>query len=271
MKKSFQIQYVSDIHLEHHDKYNEGQITPSMFLKPSAPYVALCGDIGIPELKAYETFVHWCSENFEKVFLVAGNHEYYTYRCPIKNDIATKQKKIRDLVEQYSNVHFLECDSYLLQEYNIRILGCTLWSDTSHGDEEKIILGMNDSRNIYEKGQDPLLPRQMAAYHFAQKEWLNKEIKSAVNKQENILILTHYLPSFQLIAEKYAGNPFNTCFASNCEDLLRAPVKAWICGHSHAGVHKEISGVQLCMNPYGYPGERVDTRNRAQILTLDLS
>ena len=79
---TFSMQYVSDIHLEMHDKYNEGVITPSMFLKPSAPYLALCGDIGIPELKAYDVFLGWCSNNYEKVFLIAGNHEYYNYYEP---------------------------------------------------------------------------------------------------------------------------------------------------------------------------------------------
>jgi 3',5'-cyclic AMP phosphodiesterase CpdA len=264
----FKIQYVSDIHLEFHDKYNEGQITPSMFLKPSAPYLALCGDIGIPELKAYEKFLQWCSEEYEKVFIVAGNHEYYTYRCPIKNDIPTKQKKIFEITKKFSNIYFLDCSSYFFEKFNLRILGCTLWSNVSEGDERLIIKSMNDSRNIYIEGINSLLPRKMTELHFEQKSWLAQEIQAAAEKKETLLILTHYLPSYKLIAAKYADNPLNMCFASDCEDLLKQPVKAWICGHSHTGVTKEINGVKLCMNPYGYTGERVETRDRAKILEL---
>lgn len=265
---NFHIQYVSDIHLEHHDKYNEGQITPSMFLKPSAPYLALCGDIGIPELRAYEHFLQWCSEEYEKVFVIAGNHEYYTYRCPIKNDMPTKQAKIREVVAKYPNIYFLDCNSYVFEEYNLRILGCTLWSDVSSGDERLILKMMNDSRNIYEEGINSLLPRKITELHISQRAWLEKEIEKATKQNENLLVLTHYLPTYQLIAEKYEGNPLNMCFASNCEDLLRSPVKAWICGHSHTGVQKEINGVQLTLNPYGYVGERVETRDRSKVLTL---
>ncbi len=267
---NFKIQYVSDIHLEFHDKYNEGQITPSMFLKPSAPYLALCGDIGIPELRAYETFLAWCSQEYEKVFIVAGNHEYYTYRCPIKNDMPTKQKRIREIVSQYPNIYFLDCNSYYEENYNLRILGCTLWSDVSLADERQIIKYMNDYRNIFIEGINSLLPRKMTEFHVEQKSWLHQEIEKAAEKNENLLILTHYLPSFKLIAAKYEDNPLNMCFATDCEDLMKAPVKGWICGHSHTGVTKEIRGVQLCMNPYGYTGERVETRDRAKVLELIL-
>ena len=267
----FSIQYVSDIHLEHHDKYNEGQITPHMFVKPSAPYLALCGDIGIPELKAYETFLQWCSNNWEKVFLVAGNHEYYTYRCPTKNDMQFKKQKIRDLVTKYPNLYFLDCDSHYLQEYNVRILGCTFWSDMSGLDEKYILQGMNDSKQIYLSGAKPALPRDFTAIHCSEKEWIQKEIESARKANESVFILTHYLPSYKLIAEKYKDNPLNLCFASHCEDLLKAPVKGWLCGHSHTGVTIQIQDVLCSLNPYGYTGERVETRDRTKVITLELS
>jgi hypothetical protein len=69
------IQYVSDIHLEFHDKMNTGSLQPLLFVKPVAPYLVLAGDIGVPDLKGYSVFLQWCSENWNAVFLVAGNHE----------------------------------------------------------------------------------------------------------------------------------------------------------------------------------------------------
>jgi hypothetical protein len=263
------IQYVSDIHLEHHDKKNEGYLIPSMFVKPTAPYLALCGDIGNPELEAYTAFLSWCSKSWNHIFLIAGNHEFYKYRSGTPSDIPTRTQTIREIVSRYSNITFLDCDSFFFPEHNLRILGCTLWSDTSVGDESLIMKYMNDTRNIFIKGTDPFLPSLMTEMHFKQKAWLLQEIEDAGTRKESVLVLTHYLPSYKLIAEKYADNPMNMCFASNCEDLMRVPVKAWICGHSHTGVMLRINDVECRMNPYGYPGEKVETRNATAVLTLD--
>ena len=265
---SFQLQYISDIHLEHHDKNNEGYLVPSMFLKPSASYLALCGDIGNPDLPTYEALLRWCSKSYKLVFLVAGNHEFYNYRSSQKSDMDTRLQKIRTMCSAYNNIIFLNRDTYYLPEYNLRILGCTLWSDTSSGDEEKIIMYMNDARNILVDGETPFLPTKMTELHHIDRDWINDELAKAREKNESVIVLTHYLPSYQLIHEKYQGHPLNMCFASNCEDLLQEPVKVWICGHSHTGMKVNLFGVQCLMNPYGYPGERVETRKRDEVVIL---
>jgi 3',5'-cyclic AMP phosphodiesterase CpdA len=266
---TFNIQYVSDLHLEHHDSKNEGYIIPSMFLKPAAPYLALCGDIGNPDLAAYEAFLSWCSKSYKMVFLVAGNHEYYNYRSKFKSDIPSRKEKIRSLTAKYTNVYFLDCSSYFIADHNLRVLGCTLWADTSSGDEMKIITYMNDTRNIFLENDVNLLPTKMTALHREEKEWLRTQIEAAEKRGEDVLVLTHYLPTFQLIHEKYQGHHLNICFASDCEDLLKPPVKAWLCGHSHTGVRIELNGVLCTMNPYGYPGEKVETRNRQAVLAFE--
>jgi len=266
---TFQIQYASDLHLEHHDRKNEGYIIPSMFLKPSAPYLALCGDIGNPDLMAYEALLAWCSKSWKEVFVVAGNHEFYNYRSETPSDIQTRLQTMREICSHYKNVHFLECESYFLPEQNLRILGCTLWSDTSSGDQKAILRYMNDARNILYEKETPFVPALMTQVHREHKEWLSKEIQAANERGEEVLILTHYLPTYKLIHKKYADNPMNMCFASDCEDLIQAPVKGWICGHSHTGVSLELKGVKCTMNPYGYPGERNETRTTTAVLSFE--
>lgn len=263
------IQYLSDIHLEHHDKRNEGYMIPSMFIKPVAPYLALCGDIGNPDLLAYSAFLGWCSRSFELVFLILGNHEYYNYRSPKKSDMPNRKEKIKSIVANFKNILILDCSSYYLAKHNLQILGCTLWSDTSSGDTMKMVTYMNDTRNILFEGETPLFPKKMTEIHLEEKMWLDREITSAKERGEDVLVLTHYLPSFQLIAEKYEGNPLNMCFASDCEDLLRPPVKAWICGHTHTGMQLNIKGVECRMNPYGYPGEMVGSRSLSATITIE--
>jgi len=262
------IQYISDIHLEFHDKHNKGALQPDMFVKPVAPYLVLAGDIGIPELKAYETFLHWCSQHWKQVFLIAGNHEFYNVRCPVKSDIATKKTQLKKLCEAYSNVHFLDCSSVYLPEHNLRILGCTLWSEIPECLSEKVITYMNDARQIQVQKDVPFTPWAMTEQHQKEKQWLNQEIHKCELTNERCLVITHYLPSFSLIHETYQGHFLNACFASDCDDLFRPPVVAWIAGHTHTGMKKFIHGIPCVVNPYGYPTEQVETRDREATLQI---
>lgn len=41
--------------------------------------IALCGDIGNPFMDTYKKILDICSEHYQHVFVIAGNHEYYNY------------------------------------------------------------------------------------------------------------------------------------------------------------------------------------------------
>ncbi len=260
-----EIQYSSDLHLEF---YDDKSLPYEQFLTPVAPYLVLAGDIGIPDLKGYGLFLEWCSSRWTKIFVVAGNHEYYTSKTPVKLDLEAKEAKIRSLCESLPNVQFLQCDSVLLPEYGIRVLGCTLWSSVPDSVKEKAMMYMNDSRQILVSGTQRFTPWDMTSLHERHRLWLDEEIQKCEQNKERCLVVTHYLPSDSLIAEKYQGHPLNSCFASDCEDLMRPPVVGWICGHSHTGVQRTIQGVMCVMNPYGYPGEDVETRSKTAVLRL---
>jgi hypothetical protein len=262
------IQYISDIHLEFYDEQNKGILRPETFLQPVAPYLALVGDIGIPDLKSYSVFLQWCAQRWKEVFLVAGNHEFYNVRCPTKTTMTDKKEKIRRICDGLPNVHFLDCSSVYLPEHNVRVLGCTLWSDIPDGLKEKALLMMNDTRQIQYRKDVSFTPWLFSEQHDNEKQWLNQEIHQCELTNERCLVLTHYLPSYSLIAEKYQGHFLNACFASNCEDLFRPPVVGWIAGHTHTGMKRSIHGIPCVLNPYGYPDEGVETRDRTAVLQI---
>jgi ankyrin repeat protein len=65
------IQIASDLHLE----FFHGAIDFSSIILPSAPVLALLGDIGIPLTHpSYERFLLCMADKFELVLVVAGNH-----------------------------------------------------------------------------------------------------------------------------------------------------------------------------------------------------
>ncbi len=65
------IQYISDIHLEFF------KVLPKQIVRPVADILCLAGDIGYPFSSLYRDFLKQVSRDFKKVFLIAGNHEYY--------------------------------------------------------------------------------------------------------------------------------------------------------------------------------------------------
>ena len=221
----FRLQYISDIHLEH-------RIVLPVIPK-RANYLALLGDIGYPNSKIYKEFLEYSSKNWDKVFLLSGNHEYDLYPF---HDVDTQ---IKGLVSKYKNIHYLNDSEYSLGEYSI--LGTTLWT----------------------KSTNPLI-------HDKSISWLKNSIDTTVNKDKKIIILSHHLPSYQLIVEKYHSERYKKYqheFATELEHLIKDPVKAWLCGHSHCQVEKNINGVYCGINAIGLP-IKDDNRNIGRVLEL---
>jgi Icc-related predicted phosphoesterase len=83
--------------------------------------------------------------------------------------------------------------------------------------------------------------------------FLTNEIKN----NNNIICLTHHLPSAELIHEKYKNYP-NFMFANDLNYLIKDNIKLWMCGHSHTCNTKIINNVICTLNPFGYPHENSD-------------
>lgn len=265
-RRMLRIQYASDLHLELVDK------TPfQAFLKPIAPVLALAGDVGRPDRRSYRDFLHYCSRNWDAVFVVAGNHEFYNskakheWRYVPSTNIETVDQRLagcQSIIDEFPNVHFLDRTRHMYG--GVAFLGATLWTDT-RGIEDSASR-MNDY-NIICTGRDaegepqPLTVTDTQAWHERDRDWLAAEIAACEEAGQPAVVITHHLPTFGLVAAKYARyGALNGFFASACDSLIREPVRAWIAGHSHTAVtiHREARGggsITCTLNPRGYPGE----------------
>ena len=77
-------QYISDIHLEY--------LTYIPYITKTANNLFLLGDIGHPDTINFQKFIKKCSELYKNVFLIYGNHEYYS----ILRGSKKKKKKIKE-------------------------------------------------------------------------------------------------------------------------------------------------------------------------------
>lgn len=251
------IQYASDLHLE-----ILGAVPFPTLVKPVAPVLALAGDIGNPCEPVYQSFLQYCSRNWDHVVVIAGNHEFYNRKPAEKwkyvapQTVSERLDACRSVAATFPNVRFLERERVDIS--GVAILGCTLWTDLSDTEAaEETESRMNDYRLIAVDGKRRLRAANVAGWHARDRVWLNTEISIAAEEERPVVVLTHHLPSFDLIAAKYRGYGLINCaFASDCSELLRRPVRAWIAGHTHTATTRIWpTGVQGLINPRGYPGE----------------
>lgn len=248
-------QYISDLHLEF--------VKPKLcniknILIPSAPYLAILGDLSNPYNKNFGEFFNYYSPLFKNIFYVSGNHEYY-----YKKTFEEIETHIQFICSKYPNVHYL--NNKTIQIENIIILGTTLWSNTLNNLHIKYYL--NDYIKIYstrdtedtEDTEDKKLinvtPKFTTSLHLHSVEWLNSELEKY--KDQIIIVLTHHLPSFKLIHPKYAECEYNDGFVSDLDYIFEKNnnIKYWLCGHTHTQINICINQTICLTNPCGYPGE----------------
>jgi hypothetical protein len=252
--RRMRIQYMSDLHLEF------GCGPPRM--SPVAPILVLAGDIGNPCQAVYRDFLSDCARSWEHVVVVAGNHEFYNKHAAdrwVSDTVADRLAVCRAAAAAAGpNVHFLERDRVIIGD--LAFLGCTLWSDVT-GAEALVERGMSDYHVICAEGPPwrKLHAADVKAWHVRDRAWLTAELAACHEEGRGAVVVTHHLPTYDLIAARYQGHPLNAGFASALDDLICEPVRAWICGHSHVGsiVFKGPTGrIPCALNPRGYPLER---------------
>ncbi len=226
------IQYISDIHLE----FYEDHIFPKLI--PIAPILCLAGDIGYPEKANYQNFLEYCSSKYKHIFIITGNHEYYTKTA--YDDINIK---IENIVKKYDNITFLNRKVKKIENYVF--IGCTLWSHIPNSICNYELKVYNDLKKIHG------MRREIYNFLHTQDKIFLEE---TLNKYENIICLTHHLPSPKLIHSKYKNLPYYM-YASDLEYLIKDNIKLWICGHSHESNTVNINDVICTLNPLGYPNE----------------
>lgn len=229
------IQYISDIHLEFMKDYLVNSFINS--IKPCADILILAGDIGNPYQQRYKIFLEHVNTNFKKIFIIAGNHEYY------KNNIENTKKYIKDIVSEYKNISFLDNSFEDYDDY--RFIGTTQWTEITNP-----IYTINDTEYI-----NNFTIQDYNKLFYEAKEFLENSIVP------NSIIITHHLPIDDLTHPKYKVGfmaKYNQWFNANLDSFVetnKSKIKAWFYGHTHTRSIQTHYDVNFYCNPLGYPKE----------------
>ena len=167
------IQYISDLHLE----YNTQSVIPGTSLSeyddllvPTAPILALLGDIGDPENPSLERFLRWATARWSQVLYVPGNHEFWRLKPGSTKTIVSVMKRLYEFEKKYKNLCIM-WRTKLMSEDGVLILGCPLWSRPAEG------VVPHESERAWIDRDNTFDRETLINLHKADLEWLKKEIR----------------------------------------------------------------------------------------------
>jgi predicted phosphohydrolase len=245
------IQVFSDIHIESWNKFPQ---IPIM-----SKYLFLAGDIGTLYHPYFYNFLDYCSENWEKVFYISGNHEFYLKNKNF-NELSFEYKY--KLGERYKNVFYLDNEFVSLND-DINVYGSTFWTHPPFISKYEAQLYVNDynwmSYFDENKGHvvdlDVYYVRQLANNCFNKLQtYLNETNKKTI-------VMTHFPPLRsetshpKYLQEKKLINNYFAWPDSTLDKLNLKNIIAWISGHTHWTYDFKKNGTRFISNQIGYKNE----------------
>lgn len=247
----------SDLHLEF-----DPHFLPT---NPGSEVLILAGDISVADIftrseaspkyaeaQLWKEFFQHCSDQWENVIYIAGNHEHYHGRLNDTTDI------LKDTLSHLENIHVLDNEFIDLGGY--RFLGTTLWTDMKRNDplvENYIRSRMNDYNLIqYKDGPTyrKLIPMDTMKFHEKAKDFISKNIQGPT------VVVGHHAPSYKSVHPRYDNvrdYGLNYAYFSDMDQFIddRHDIKLWCHGHCHHVFDYYIGNTRVMCNPKGYNNE----------------
>lgn len=228
--------------------------------------VILAGDIG-----THTHGLKWASNAFRRALIspeiiyVAGNHEYYDAH------LVGLVEEMQKPEWSTAGVQFLERRS--IEREGVRFLGCTLWSGFSLYGVDKMESYMNIAKRsindfwlIRAKGGNDMTPRDTFQMHRTAVRWLDNELGKRFDGKT--VVVTHFAPHPGCVAPQHQNSDVSPYFVTDLSWLMnRHRIDVWCYGHTHTNIDFVAeNGCRIVSNQLGYPGERVGTGFRNDLV-----
>lgn len=198
---------------------------PSDLIVPTATHLALAGDIctlTADMLPKYSAWLQQVARDFTRVYVLAGNHEYYGV------SVSEGNRALEAICALDPKLLFMSCTRDNIGD--VLVLGCTLWSHVHKHAEASVLRHLNDYRLIKPSGSysassaAAAVLLELSAEHDKHVGWLTDEIAAATRANRRVIVLTHHAPTFLGTSAPQFATPLwdvkNCAFATNLEHLF---------------------------------------------------
>jgi len=220
------IQYASDLHLEF--ALNMAYIKKYPLIT-KGDILILAGDTTLLSKKFlqrdyFDTF----SSQFEQIYLIPGNHEFYNKLYPIENIFPSLEKKVRD------NVTYL--NNRVVYHDDTRIIFTTLFSRISDSNRSLIQRSLADFHNS-RYYHDSNLSLSIDEYNDCHDKCLSflEQVLQEDFKGKTVVV-THHVPYTKSYIPNYPDFEYDLseAFYVNLKYLVEQyKIDHWISGHTH--------------------------------------
>lgn len=248
------IQYISDLHLEYPD--NRQYITENP-IQPKGDILILAGDI-VNDVKREEIkgFFEKLESQFKFIISTMGNHEFHfgdiSYAYP------SYKKYLAD------NHVMLNNEVMVIQ--GIKFIVSILWSKIDLNYQEEIKEVFEDYDHI-KKNNKKLTIDDTNNYHKISREFLETELKKDFDGK--VIVITHYLPSYQCFISRWKDTPQRSAFPSELDNLiLNSKVDYWFFGHQHQAFNGIIGNTTMLSNPLGDKKEKFENCDLGKFIEI---
>jgi len=152
--------------------------------------------------------------------------------------------------------------------HDVKIAGCTLWTDFDKGDPLTLLKFKNtlaDGHQIVPNDPNRQIADEIYDQFRSDLDFLDTE--------DPDVVITHHAPSKKSVHPKFLNSGFvNHYFMSELDDfILQHPkIKLWVHGHMHSPVDYMIGNCRVLANPLGYPGETYKSVEYYQVAMIEV-
>lgn len=263
MSMGLKISLASDLHLD-------GIPIDQQPKFPAGDVLLLAGDIIIADALKYDIqrhkykhFFDHVTKLFDRIFIIAGNHEYY------HSEIEEGEKALRQFYSNYPKIEFLQNEAREI-ESGVMLWGGTLWTDYKNHWAEAMLMAdqcMNDHWSILRSDHKFFKPKDAYAMHREHRQSLLNHISAHrfANPEARWIVMTHHVPFYEALNTKRWGEDNSLNYAFGCTDMWDAieaynNVMLWHSGHTHDANDLFINDTRMIINPLGYRFEKTGFR-----------
>lgn len=246
------IQVASDLHFEFYDSLaNQNKVFGPDDV--NADILVLAGDLANTPSKIDPL----CGSKAKVVIVVMGNHEYYGH------DLTRIEKWKKELPAFRHAVHVMDNEVVELPEYDLRIIGSTLWASLANGTHaaecKRCIADFTAIR-----GMTPDLYMNL---HRKAVDYIEHVLKTPFYGKT--VVVTHHAPSWRSQHHKFAASGVGGLFCSDLEWMMEKYEPAlWIHGHTHDPWDYMVGKTRVVCNPSGYMQEYKQSLNKNFVIEL---